>query len=82
MKSKQLPDDLCDWLKARTFVIGAVTSLEPISKGPGRRATHKRTIPDRQPSHKVRWHPQTFKLAPLLESEARGLLCLTMPKNH
>ena len=34
MRTKQLPDDLHDWLKARTVVIGTETALEPNSKRP------------------------------------------------
>lgn len=28
MKGKQLPDDLADWVKARTFIVGEETALE------------------------------------------------------
>ena len=28
MKTKRLPDDYCDWIKAQTFVIGAETVFE------------------------------------------------------
>jgi hypothetical protein len=37
MKPKQLPDDLSDWLKAQTFVIGTAMSpsREPSAKSEG-----------------------------------------------
>jgi hypothetical protein len=58
MKSKQLPDDLCDWLKAQTLVIGAVTSLEPSSREPVHRATAQGEETVSAAIYKVRWHPQ------------------------
>ena len=58
MKSKQLPDDLCGWLKAQTLVIGAVTSLEPSSREPVRRATAQGEETVSAATYKVRWHPQ------------------------
>ena len=49
MNPKQLPDDLCDWFTAQTFVIGAVTSLESTARRLVRRVTDERKKPDRQP---------------------------------
>ena len=82
MKSKQLPDDLCDWLKAQTLVIGAVTSLEPSSREPVHRATAQGEETVSAAISKSDGTRKWIKLVPLLESAVRGLLCLAMSKNH
>jgi hypothetical protein len=38
MKTKQLPDDFYDWIKAQTFVIGAETVFEHGSQRAARKA--------------------------------------------
>jgi hypothetical protein len=40
MKTKQLPDDYCDWIKAQTFVIGAETVFEHGSQTAARKASN------------------------------------------
>jgi hypothetical protein len=48
MKPKKLPDDLYDWLKTKTFEIGAVTWLTSDSRRCVPRAGDDRSEPDRK----------------------------------
>jgi hypothetical protein len=57
MKTKQVPYDLYNWLKARTFVIGSEAELEPSSQGTVRSASNNGRGIGRTVVHKARWHP-------------------------